>query len=197
MKPHNIMMDERDEPQVMDFGLAKRIDEDSSLTTDGSILGTPAYMSPEQARGETTAIGPLSDQYSVGVILYELLSGRKPFEGSPHVVIAQVARDDPPALRTLREDVPRDLAAICHKAMQKVPHERYLSADAMAEDLGRWLDGEPTLARPMSPFELCLNGAAVIRPSRTWLWPWCSLQRLGLLPFQSHWRWSRSRKVKR
>lgn len=152
VKPHNVMLDERDEPQIMDFGLAKRIDEDSSLTADGSILGTPAYMSPEQARGETA--GPHSDQYSAGVLLYELLTGRRPFEGPPHVVIAQAAHVDPPAPRTLCADVPRDLEAICLKAMRKAAEERYSSAREMSEDLNRWLDGRDTLARPMTRLEL-------------------------------------------
>jgi WD40 repeat protein len=153
VKPHNVMIDERGEPQLMDFGLAKRVDEDSEMTTEGAILGTPAYMAPEQARGDLSRIGPASDQYAVGAVLYELLCGRKPFEGAPHAVIAQVLQRDPPALRTVRASVPADLEAICQKAMQKAPEHRYSSCDELADDLGRWLNGEPTQARPVTAVE--------------------------------------------
>ena len=112
LKPENILLDVNERPQILDFGLAKRLGEDSSLTTEGSILGTPAYMSPEQARGEIDAIGPASDQYSLGTILYELLTGQKPFHGAPHAVISQVAADDPPHPCSLNPNVPRDLEAI-------------------------------------------------------------------------------------
>jgi hypothetical protein len=153
IKPGNVMLDRQSVPQIMDFGLAKRIDEDSAITTDGSVLGTPAYMPPEQARGELGKVGPHSDQYSLGVVLYELLSGQRPFEGPPHAVIAQVVGVEPPSPRSVRVEIPKDLEAICQKAMSKEIAGRYGSTEAMAGDLRAWLRGDSTLARPMSAGE--------------------------------------------
>jgi len=154
VKPGNVMLDEHDRPQLMDFGLARHRDSDSSLTTEGSLLGTPAYMSPEQARGETAAVGPKSDQYALGVVLYELLGGARPFVGPPHAVVTQVASaEDPPPLRSRDPSLPRDLESICRKAMEKDPARRYDDAAALADDLGRWLLGEETLARPLGILE--------------------------------------------
>jgi predicted Zn finger-like uncharacterized protein len=153
IKPHNVMLDERGEPQLMDFGLAKRVDEQSDLTTEGSVIGTPAYMAPEQAGGEWSRVGPRSDQYSLGATLYELLSGRKPFEGPPLAVLTQLARQEPPALRSLVPELHPDLEAICQKAMRKEPDGRYPDCDAFADDLERWRRGEPTLARPVTRLE--------------------------------------------
>jgi len=153
IKPDNIMMAAKDRPQIMDFGLAKRTDEDSSMTGDGSILGTPAYMSPEQARGETDRVGPHSDQYSLGVVLYELLTGKRPFEGPPHSVVAQVAAQEPPAPRKLNVRIPVDLEAICQQTMEKEPSARYADMHEFAEDLTRWLAGRVTKARPIGAVE--------------------------------------------
>jgi WD40 repeat protein/DNA-directed RNA polymerase subunit RPC12/RpoP len=153
IKPDNIMMAAKNRPQIMDFGLAKRTDEDSSMTGDGSILGTPAYMSPEQARGETDRVGPHSDQYSLGVVLYELLTGKRPFEGPPHTVVAQVAAQEPPAPRKLNARIPEDLEAICQKATEKELSARYADMHAFAEDLTRWLAGRVTKARPIGEVE--------------------------------------------
>ncbi|OAI57916.1 hypothetical protein AYO47_00040 [Planctomyces sp. SCGC AG-212-M04] len=153
IKPHNVMIDERNEPQLMDFGLAKRVNEDSEMTTEGAVLGTPAYMAPEQARGEISRIGPNSDQYAAGAVLYELLSGRKPFEGPPHSVIAQVLKDEPLPLRSHKPELARDLEAICQRAMHKEPECRYASCAAFAEDLERFLRGDSTLARPVTQVE--------------------------------------------
>ncbi len=153
VKPHNVMLDGRDEPQLMDFGLAKRLNEDSNMTTEGALLGTPAYMAPEQARGDTANIGPHSDQYAVGAILYELLSGQRAFDGPPHAVLAQILTKEPVALETLDKSIPKDLAAIAQKAMSKVATQRYESCGELAEDLQRWLRGEATLARPVTTIE--------------------------------------------
>jgi predicted Zn finger-like uncharacterized protein len=150
IKPDNIMIDEQDQPQIMDFGLAKRVNDDAAMTTDGSILGTPAYMSPEQARGKLAEVGPHSDQYSLGVVLYELLTGQKPFEGQTHAVIARVIGEEPASPSSLRPEIPRDLAAICQKAMSKEASRRFSSTAELADDLARWLRGDATVARPIS-----------------------------------------------
>ncbi len=149
IKPHNVMIDESGQPQLMDFGLARRGDEESTQTTDGTLLGTPAYMPPEQARGALSEIGPWSDQYSLGVILYEILTGQRPFHGEPHAVINQVLTEVPASPRSLDKTIPRDLDSICRKAMAKLPADRYADCDAFAEDLRRWLRGESTKARPL------------------------------------------------
>lgn len=143
-------------PQIMDFGLAKRSgDIESGMTMEGQIVGTPNYMSPEQARGSIAEIGPHSDQYSVGVVLYEMMCGRPPFSGNPWTIIARVAnvRELPPAPRSVKPDLPRDLEACCLKAMEKEPHERYPSLQVLADDLDHWLKGLPLVARPIGPVE--------------------------------------------
>lgn len=157
VKPQNIILDSAGDPHLMDFGLARRTDEQSHLTTDGAILGTPAYMSPEQARGEFQKVGPASDQYSLAVVLYQLLCGSTPFDGLPHLVVTQVAQGDVPSLRTKRPEISEDLAAICEKAMQKLPADRYSSCSAFADDLSNWLEGRPVAARPLSRFQKTLR----------------------------------------
>jgi len=155
VKPDNVILDSEDRPRLMDFGLAKQLDEDSSLSIEGSVLGTPNYMAPEQARGEIDAVDGRSDQYSLGVVLYELLTREKPFSGPPYAVLAQVAdpHHEPPTLRTVDPTIPRDLDAICQRAMAKDAADRYADMQAFAKDLDRWLEGKPTEARPLSPHE--------------------------------------------
>ena len=153
VKPHNVMLDERGEPQLMDFGLAKRVNEDSGMTTEGALLGTPAYMAPEQARGDVAHVGPHSDQYAVGAILYELLTGQRAFDGSPHSVIGQILNNEPKAPCSVNPQVPRDLEAITQKAMSKETDRRYGNCAELADDLDRWLEGEPTVARPITRLE--------------------------------------------
>ena len=153
IKPENIMLDEKGHVQIMDFGLAKRVDCESSVSMDGNVVGTPAYMAPEQAQGETDNVGPKSDQYSLGVVLYELLTGTRPFDGPPHVVINAVINEEPQPLRTENEKVPRDLEAICQKAMQKEADQRYESCANFGVDVDRWLNGHEISARPIGRSE--------------------------------------------
>jgi hypothetical protein len=147
VKPANVLIDRAGRPQLTDFGLAKRVGEDATRTADGTVLGTPAYMAPEQARGDLAAVGPHSDQYGLGVVLYQLLSGRLPFVGPPHAVLAQVTGEDPPPPGRINPAVPRDLEAVCLKAMAKEPARRYAAAGDLADDLDRFLAGEPVRAR--------------------------------------------------
>jgi serine/threonine protein kinase len=154
LKPHNVLLDApppnappgtRGEPKVTDFGLAKR-SGGADLTQTGAVLGTPAYMSPEQARGETKAIGPAADVYALGVILYECLSGSVPFTGTDAwSVIRQVISSEPEPVVRRASDVPRELDLICRMCLAKEPAERYASAAALADDLHRFLVGDAIL----------------------------------------------------
>ncbi len=148
VKPSNILLDKDNHPHLMDFGLAKRDAGEVSMTLEGQILGTPAYMSPEQASGEAHRVDGRSDVYSLGVILYQLLTGDLPFKGNPRALLHQVQHEDPPSPRRLAKDIPVDLETICLKAMAKERERRYATAKALAEDLRRFVNGEPILARP-------------------------------------------------
>lgn len=151
LKPGNILLDTDGEPQVTDFGLAGRVEPDSLMTLSGAILGTPAYMAPEQAAGWkplTTAV----DIHSLGAVLYEMLTGQPPFRGASVVeTLVQVRDAVPVPLRRCNPRVPRDLETICLKCLEKDPDHRYASADALAEDLERWLDHRPIRALPVTP----------------------------------------------
>jgi len=149
LKPQNIMLDAAGQPRVMDFGLAKTLGGDSSVTNTGAVMGSPSYMSPEQAMGRNDLVGPASDVYSLGAILYELLTGRPPFRGkSPMDTMSQVVNDEAAPPRSLNAAAPVDLESICLKCLEKEPMRRYPTARELEADLGRFLDGEPVQARP-------------------------------------------------
>jgi serine/threonine-protein kinase len=161
LKPMNVLLMRDGTPKITDFGLAKRLEgESSSQTRSGAILGTPSYMAPEQALGEVHDVGPLTDVYALGAMLYELLTGRPPFlAATPMDTVIQVIRDEPVPPSQLQPGLPRDAETICLKCLQKEQLKRYASAGELAEDLQRFLAGEPIKARPVST------------PER--LWRWC------------------------
>jgi WD40 repeat protein/tRNA A-37 threonylcarbamoyl transferase component Bud32 len=159
LKPSNVLIDAHGQPHVTDFGLAKRLEGDSQLTGTEQILGTPSYMPPEQGRGDRRQIGFASDVYSLGAILYELLTGRPPFRGeSPVATIRQVLESEPVSPRRLNPAVSRDLETICLKCLEKEPAKRYATAQALADELDRFVRGMPIQARPISAL------------ARSWRW---------------------------
>ncbi|MBX7165629.1 MAG: protein kinase [Pirellulales bacterium] len=167
LKPSNVLLEPARiaggapfTPKLTDFGLAKVLEADAHQTVTGIPLGTPAYMPPEQATGNTAAVGPSSDVYGLGAILYELLTGEAPFRGvSPVDTLRKVIHDEPVLPRKLRHDVPPDLEAICQCCLEKEPARRYPSAAELAADIRRYLRGEPTLARPASTMERTIKWA--------------------------------------
>ena len=151
LKPSNVLIDKEGRPHVTDFGLAKLIHSDSMLTQSGDLMGTPSYMPPEQATGRQDQVGPHSDVYALGAILYELLTGRPPFQSSSSMdTLLQLMQVEPVEPRRRNANVPPDLDTICLKCLEKSPGHRYHSAGELAEELGRFLNQQPIHARPAS-----------------------------------------------
>jgi serine/threonine protein kinase/tetratricopeptide (TPR) repeat protein len=159
LKPGNILLDARGEPLVSDFGLAKWLDTSTDLTRTLTIFGTPGYIAPEQARSSRAQLTPAADIYSLGAILFNLCTGRPPFLGEHALaVIQQASEKEAPKLRSLAPALDRDLETICGKCLEREPEARYQSAGPLADDLERWLEGRPIMARPLLP------------PARAWRW---------------------------
>jgi formylglycine-generating enzyme required for sulfatase activity/tRNA A-37 threonylcarbamoyl transferase component Bud32 len=174
LKPSNILLDPRDAgptrygvPKVADFGIAKHLTADTSETRDGDILGTPGYMAPEQASGKLDETGPAADVYALGAILYEMLTGRVPLQGTTPLETLELLRhEEPVPPRQLQPGVPRDLETICVKCLQKDPGRRYSDAEALAADLDAFLAGRPITARPVGAVERAVK-LARRHPGRT------------------------------
>jgi serine/threonine protein kinase len=159
LKPANILIDRDVQPRIPDFGLARRVEADSELTNSGQILGSPSYMPPEQASAEHGTVGPSSDVYALGAVLYDRVIGRPPFQAeTPPDTLPRVLGSEPASPRSLNPSVPRDLETICLKCLEKEPKNRYLTARELAEELRRLLNGEPIQARPITAL------------GRTWRW---------------------------
>jgi serine/threonine protein kinase len=159
LKPANILLTSEGIPRITDFGLAKRMDDDSTQTRSGALLGTPSYMAPEQAGGKSDSIGPPADIYALGAILYHMLTGRPPFQAASLMdTIKQVLAEEPVAPRKMNPALAVDLETICLKCLEKDIHRRYQTAAELGQDLNRFLAGEPILARPVTMVE------------RSWKW---------------------------
>ena len=166
LKPGNILLDSQGEPCLTDFGLAKALDVDATITQTTALLGTPSYMSPEQARGENKQLTVASDVYGLGAVLYELLTGQPPFRGESAVdTLRQVIEEDPKRPSALNPKVDRDLETICLKCLEKQPEKRYPGAEALSDDLRRWARRETIVARPAGAWERTVKWARR-RPAR-------------------------------
>ncbi len=158
VKPANILLNRQGQPYVADFGLAKHLDADATLSGEGQVVGTAKYMSPEQASGRTRETDARSDLYALGVIMFEMLTGDVPFRGNARAILDQKVNQDPPSPRILYPSLPKDLETICLKCLEREPGKRYATSEEFAEELGRFAAGEPIRARPIS------------RVERSWRW---------------------------
>ena len=160
LKPSNVLLTAGGTPKITDFGLAKRLQGPAGQTKTGDVVGTPAYMAPEQAAGQSQVVGPATDIYALGTMLYELLTGRPPFlAATPLETLLQVRTQDPVPVRRLQPKVPRDLETVCLKCLHKEPAKRYPTAEALADDLRRFLEGKPIVARPVRVWERAFKWA--------------------------------------
>ena len=153
VKPSNVLIDHDDKVYLTDFGLAKSDAGEATLTIDGQVIGTPAYMAPEQTADSKETVDARTDVYSLGVILFELLTGTRPFLGAARMLLVRIREEEPRPPRRLDDRVPRDLETICLKCLRKRPADRYATAAALADDVRRYVAGKPILARPISPWE--------------------------------------------
>jgi serine/threonine protein kinase len=194
LKPGNVLLDRDGQPRITDFGLAKRLEAGPDLTASGQILGTPSYMPPEQASGGSQPIGPAADIYALGAILYCLLTGRPPFQAASGMeVVRQVLEQEPIAPRQLDRSIPLDLETICLKCLHKEPSRRYATAQRLAEELERYLRGEPILARSQRrrgaktrrpgafAYSSCLCASARQSLLAAFACPWVLFRRVGAL----------------
>jgi WD40 repeat protein len=190
LKPGNILLDPAGSPHVTDFGIAKRVEEESGMTLTGAVMGTPAYMAPEQAAGDSRALTTAADVYGLGAILYELLTGSPPFRAAtPMQTLRLVQEQDPPRPASLNRALDRDLETIVLKCLEKEPGRRYPSAEALAADLDCWLAGEPIAARRSGRVERVIKWSRR-RPALAGLivvsiGALCGLLALGLISWRS------------
>jgi serine/threonine protein kinase len=159
LKPSNILLDDAGQPHIMDFGLSKREVGEITMTVDGNVLGTPAYMSPEQAAGDAHWTDRRTDIYSLGVILFRMLTGELPFRGNAQMQIHQRLTEDPPDPRKLNKHLPRDMCTICLKCLERAPNRRFNNAKELADEFRRYLKRVPIEARPISRVERTLRWA--------------------------------------
>ena len=187
LKPSNILIDQNDQPQITDFGLAKRVQGNSDLTATGQVLGTPGYLPPEQAAAATDQIGPASDVYSIGAILYELLTGRPPFRAeTPLDTLMQVVDSQPVPPRLLNPNVPHDLETICLKCLEKRPDQRYRTAQELSGDLERYLNDEAIQASSINLLDRVTRALGQSRHDEHFKNWGLALIALGLTIFAAH-----------
>lgn len=195
LKPSNILIDAQGEPHISDFGLAKQIEDDSNLTRSGAVLGTPSYMPPEQAAGSRGQLGPASDVYSLGAILYQMLTGRPPFQAATTVdTVLLVLEQDPLPPRLVNPKADRDLELIALRALQKPPDLRYPTAAAMAEDLEAFLAGESISARSGAITQIIARlfretHHATVLENWGLLWMWHSLALVVICVITNAFKW--------